>query len=343
MVPTLLDISRAAGVSIKTVSRALRGEGYVAPQTLARVQASARKLGYRPNRAARGLKTGRLQEVVLVMWSIEAMGEAGEIYMAKIRALDEVLRKKSLPLTIRMEGGGRVRAGFPEKLLSDLEADRPLGVAFLPTDAKVLQRSVDRLEAAGVATVVMDAVGDIEEGAFDNISVDRGAGIAEAIHYLFEVGRRDICYVGPGDAANRLEGYEKGIADVGLKPRYHYLSPSGLSETLFQQGRDAARNLVGLERPPDAVIAYSDPVALGMIDSLKEMGLSLPRDLSIVGFDDKSAAVLTTPKLTTIAHPNAEVGAAAGEVLLKKIKGAVAPEGGWSISIPARLVIRESA
>jgi len=339
-VPTLQDISLDAGVSIKTVSRALRGEGYVAQETLARVQASARKLGYRPNRAARGLKMGRLQEVVLVIWSIDDVGESSEMLMAKIRALDEALREGGLPLTIRLErGGGWMRPRFPEKLIADLEAERPLGVVFLATDVSILERAIGRLEAVGVAALVLDG---LEPGAFDNVAVDRGAGIVEAIQYLYEIGRREIFYVGI-ESPNRLDGYRAGISAVGLEPRYHYLFNGVKSEILFQQGRDAARHLMTQDRRPDAVITYSDPIALGMVDALKELGMVLPRDLSVVGFDDKKAAVLTTPRLTTIAHPNAEVGAAAGEILLKKIKGAAVPEGGWSVSFPARLVIRESA
>ncbi len=336
--PTLQDISRDAGVSIKTVSRAMRGEGYVAADTLLRIKASAKRLGYRPNRAARGLKTGRLQEVVLVIWSIEAMGEASELYMGKIRALDSVLRKAGLPLTIRIEGEGG-NPDFPEKLMEDLETDRPAGVALFSTDLRVLQKVVQRLEAGGIATVVLDELG---EGAFDNIMVDRGEGIKEAIHHLYETGKRRIFYVGPGDAANRLHGYNEGIRELGLKPHYHYLSHVGKCELLFQQGRDAARNLMNLEQAPDAVITYSDPVALGMLDVFKARQLRVPEQIGIVGFDDKQAAVLCHPRLTTIAHPNEELGKAAAEVLLKKIRGEKKPEEGWSRSVSARLVIRES-
>lgn len=336
--PTLQDISRDAGVSIKTVSRAMRGEGYVATATLTRIKASAKKLGYRPNRAARGLKTGRLQEIVLVIWSIDAMGEASELYMGKIRALDSVLRKAGLPLTIRIESEGD-RTDFPEKLLEDLETDRPAGVAFFSTDLRILQKAVDRLEAAGIATVVLDELGT---GNFDNIMVDRGAGIKEAIQHLYETGKRRIFYVGPDDAVNRLEGYNEGISKLGLKPYYHYLSHVGKCGLLFQQGRDAAKNLLNLEARPDAVIAYSDPVALGMLDTFKESGVALPKEIAIVGFDDKQAAVLCHPSLTTIAHPNLELGMAAAQVLLKKIRGDAPPKEGWSTSVPSKLVIRES-
>jgi LacI family transcriptional regulator len=316
----------------------MREEGYVAADTLARIKASAKKLGYRPNRAARGLKMGRLQEIVLVIWSIEAMGEASELYMGKIRALDSILRKAGLPLTIRIEGeGGSV--DFPEKLVEDLETDRPAGVAFFSTDLRILQKVIQRLETAEIATVVLDELG---KGNFDNIMVDRGAGIKEALQHLYETGKRRIYFVGPDDAANRLQGYEEGISELGLKPYYHYLSHVGKCELLFQQGRHAARNLMNLENPPDAVITYSDPVALGMLDIFKENNLKIPEQIAIVGFDDKQAAVLCHPRLTTIAHPNVELGMAAGEVLLKKIRREKPPEGGWSRLIPAKLVIRES-
>ena len=338
--PTLQDISRAAGVSVKTVSRAMRGEAYVAAETLARIQESAKRLGYRPNLAARGLKTGRKQEIVLVLWSIDSMGEAAEIYMAKIRALDQRLREEGLPLTIRVEAAEKHAGSLPEKLLVDLEVERPLGVALLPTKGITLQRVAKRLEAAGIATIVLDAT---EGGEFDNVLVNRERGITEAIAYLHEIGRRRIAYVGPDNAENRLQGYNEGIASVGLSPIYHYLPHVGKSESLFLLGRSAAKNILNLSEHPDALIAYSDPVALGLLEAFKEQGVEVPGAIAIVGFDDKSAAVLATPRLTTIAHPNHEIGTAAAEILLKKLNGAPAPDAGWSTSIPARLVIRESA
>jgi len=315
----------------------MRGEGYVAASTLARIQESAERLGYRPNRAARSLKMGRLQEIVLVIWSIESMGEASELYMAKIRALDDTLRKAGFPLTIRIEG---LTTDSPQKLIDDLETDRPAGVAFFSADSRILQKTVRRLEKTGIATIVLD---EQAPGDFDNISVDRGAGIKEALTHLYNNGKRRIFYVGPANAENRLQGYNEGISALGLQPGYYYLPHVGKCDMLFQQGRDAARDLVNFENPPEAIIAYSDPVALGMLDTFKEYHIKIPEQIGIVGFDDKQAAVLCSPALTTIAHPNAELGAVAGEALLRKIKGDKRPKGGWSKAIPAKLIIRGSS
>lgn len=337
----LEDISSQAGVSIKTVSRTLRGESYVSADTRSRVLEIADRLGYRPNRAARSLRSKRGQEVKVVIWSMDILNEVAELQLQKIEGLERRLHAENLPLNIRVDHQQRSQPVYPEELISELVSEGALGVALFPFNGAILRRAVQTLENARIPTVVLDA--PLEESGFDNVTVDRFHGIREAVLHLHVQGRRRIAYLGPDQVPSRLNGYHAGIEAVGLKPLYLFIPPTHTGEDLFQQGRASAKNLVHMETRPDAVQAYSDPLAMGFIEGLKELGVRVPQDIAVVGFDDRKMAVLMSPRLTTVAHPNVEVGEAAAEILLQKISGAKPPPGGWSRSIPARLVVRESA
>jgi len=128
----LEDISSQAGVSIKTVSRTLRGESYVSADTRSRVLEIADRLGYRPNRAARSLRSKRGQEIKVVIWSMDMLNEIAELQLQKIEGLERRLREENHPLTIRVDYQQRNKPVYPEELIAELEAEGALGVALFP-------------------------------------------------------------------------------------------------------------------------------------------------------------------------------------------------------------------
>jgi len=107
--------------------------------------------------------------------------------------------------------------------------------------------------------------------------------------------------------------------------------------------REAVECLLALDPRPQAVQVYSDVVATGVLAALHERAVRVPQDIAVVGFDDRHFAALTWPRLTTVAQPNREVGEAAAEILLRKLRGEPPPEGGWSRTLPTRLIVRDSA
>ncbi len=324
---SLKDIAEAAGVSIRTVNRVLTGQGYAGPDTRRRVQAEARRLGYRPNRHARSLRTRRSFEVAVVAWSVD------ELHMAKIVALEQTLRRRDFSVNVLFVDRSAGVAGR-DALAAELVARKPAGVAVFPLPGGGTADWIARLSEADLPCMAFDA-----PAPSDSVRIDRSRGIAEAVHHLARTGRHRIAYLGQSRDANRLEGYRRALAELGRTEMLLEMADHSPAEA-----RRIGRELAGLpvETRPDAVQAYSDVVAMGLLAGLHDAGLAVPDDVAVVGFDDRPAAALAWPALTTVAQPNEAVGQAVGELLLAKIDAADPPEQGWSRALPTRLVVRES-
>ena len=336
----LREVAEAAGVSARTVSRVMRDEGSVAPATRDRIKSLAEQMGYRPNLAAKSLRSQRVHEIVLVVWSMSVLHEGAELYLRKIEGLEHRLHQDDLPVKIRIGHQSLKAPERPARLLSELIHARPLGTVLFPLRPDITAGCVAELEAAGIPTVVLDEVHS--EPSVTNIGVDRVRSVHDAMLYLASRARRHIAYLGPDGVPSRMDGYHAALTGLGQDPLYLFTPVAHTSEALFQQGRIVGRKLAERTSFPDAVQAYSDPLAIGFIQGLKEVGIRVPDDVAVVGFDDRWSAVICHPSLTTIAHPNREVGIAAADVLFDKIAGREPPPEGWSRNIPGKLVIRES-
>jgi LacI family transcriptional regulator len=162
----------------------------------------------------------------------------------------------------------------------------------------------------------------IDHPDLDIVRVDNRAGANDAVRYLIDLGHRRIAIVcGPMSASSawqRCEGYGQAMEEVGLP-----VNPDWVVEETFDQegGYRGAQRLLTLDDRPTAIFAAADLVALGVMQALRDAGLRVPQDISVVGFDDIPAATLTTPPLTTINQPKYEMGKRAAELLLARIKG----------------------
>lgn len=330
--PGLREIAEAAGVSIRTAGRALKDNGYVRAETRQAVQAAAKRLRYRPNRYARGLKTSRSYEVTVVAWSYD------ELHMAKIAGLEHALRTADYSVNVLFEFPPDSSAFFDSFFDSFYEEvlDRPsAGVVIFGSGPIPVSVWAERLAGADVPYVFLDE----KSSVLDAIRIDRQQGVYEAVRYLARQGRRRIAYLGLMEET-RLVGYHRALRELDRQPIHLDLTGSA---NLHAAARQCGRELAGLPSRPDAVQAYSDKVAMAFLAGVHEAGLRVPNDLAVVGFDDRATAALTYPPLTTVAQPNWDVGVAAAEMLLKKIDGEKAPVVGWSRTLPTQLVVRESA
>jgi LacI family transcriptional regulator len=322
----LKDIAAEAGVSVRTVSRVLTGSGYAKQATREKVQAAARRLGYRANRHARSLRTARSYEVAVAAWSTD------ELYMAKVAAFERTLRGSDYAVTMLF--GQSAGSGSAGELMDELITRRPAGVAlFTPPDRSTVD-CARRLAQAGTPYVVFDSSDDV-----DAIRIDRQQGVYEAVLYLAATGRQRIAYLGTRKDTSRLQGYQRAMDQLGREPiLLDYAHNHDGIRDLRLTGRRVAERF---DRP-DAVQAYSDEVAMGFLAGLHEAGLTVPDDLALVGFDDRLAASWAAPPLTTVAQPNEQVGQAAADMLLRKIANERRPPDGWSRVLPTRLVVRET-
>ena len=332
---SLKDIAAEVGVSIRTVNRALKANGYVRADLRDRILTTADTLGYRPNRTAQSLRQRQSFEIDVVHNSVD------QLNIAKIASLEQRLRQDGYSVSLLMVMSGTVTPG--SDVFTELAARRPAGAALFWQGGSGFSKVFAQLEALGTPTV---AFGAKAEGV-DTINIDRQQGVYESVRFLASQGHRRIAYLGIGEAAHgpntsRLEGYYRAIEELGLKSML--LSGVGGGEQ-HEQGRGAGHAFADLPTAdrPEAIQVYSDVMTLGFLAGLHDRGLHVPRDVAVVGFDDRAAAAWASPPLTTVAQPNDDAGVAAAEILLAKINGSPAPAGGWSRFLPTKLVRRETA
>ncbi|GIE86022.1 LacI family DNA-binding transcriptional regulator [Actinoplanes regularis] len=314
---TVHDVARAAGVSVSTVSRALTG-GTVSAATRQAVIEVATRLGYQPNRAARGLITGRTGNLGLIVPDLRNpfFAEVAKGVSARARAVDcgvfitdtdedPVAELEAIAVL------GRNTDGL--LLCSPRAADADLLAAAEPATTVLLHRRVP-----GMSSVVADVAG----------------GIRQAVGHLRALGHRRIGYVhGPEDswAARQRVAALAELDGDGLE----ILRLGSVGPTF--EGGLLAGDLV-LASPATAVLAYNDLVALGLLHRLAARGAAVPERLSVVGFDDVSLAAMSHPPLTSVAVPKDRAGAVGLDLLLGRSGVA-----GSEMVLPTGLVVRASS
>jgi LacI family transcriptional regulator len=190
-------------------------------------------------------------------------------------------------------------------------------------------------------TVIVDR--DIALEGVDVVLVDNVAGGAEATRHLIELGHTRIaCLTGPSlltPSAGRVLGYYQAMAQAGLPVNAEYVIEG---DFLFQSGETALQKLMALPEPPSALFACNDMMALGALQALGKLGLTCPRDLSIVGFDDIPLTTILTPALTTVAQPIEDIAAVSVNLLMNRIQHEADAEPQRFV-LPTRLIARDSS
>jgi LacI family transcriptional regulator len=327
---TLVQVAKLAGVSPTTVSHVLSGKRWVAESTQETVREVIRQLGYRPNNVARSLRTRRSKMVAVVVPDI-----TNTFYAVLTRGLADA---------VDVAGYGTYVCntdGIPER--ED---------AFL---ADVVDRGVD-----GVVMAAGNVTGDVGAGPgglgvpavriggapdddphVDLVAPDDEIGSHAAVCHLVGRGSRRIAIIeGPhATGSTRDDGYRRALAESGI-PVDPDLMVRG--DWTRPGGRKAMHALMALADRPDAVFCANDLTAIGAIDAAHELGLAVPGDVAVVGFDDVDAATIVSPPLTTVRNPAYETGYTAGELLLSRITGDYTGEG-RTVVLPCPLVVRASA
>jgi LacI family transcriptional regulator len=318
---TVQDVARAAGVSVSTVSRALTG-GSVSPATREAVVAVAHRLGYQPNRAARGLITGRTGNLGLIVPDLRNpfFADVAKGVTARARAVDYgvFISDTDEDPVAELEAIATLRHNTDGILLcSPRSKDAELLAAADPQNTVLLHRRV-----AGLSSVVADIVD----------------GIRQAVQHLRALGHRRIAYVsGPEDSwatRQRLAGLASFTGE-DLE-----ILPIGSVAPTFDGGVLAA-DLV-LATPATAVLAYNDLVAMGLLHRLAGRGVIVPDRLSVVGYDDVSLAAMSHPPLTSVAVPKDRAGAIGLDLLLGRAGSMTAAQGA-EVILPTTLVVRTSS
>jgi DNA-binding LacI/PurR family transcriptional regulator len=324
--PAMTDVARLAGVSHQTVSRVLNDHPNVREQTRLRVRAAIAELGYRPNRAARALVTGRSQLLGVVAQNSTLYGPA-----SLLAAFEQAAAEAGFAVSV-----GSVGRLDRESIRGAVERHLDQRVAGLVVIAPVASAD-DALEEmpAGVPLVTID--GDPRR-KHALVTVDQAAGARAATEHLLAAGHTTVWHVsGPPDwydAAWRVEGWRAALQAAGAEE-----PPLVKADWSAASGYAAGQMLA---RMPEvtAVFTANDHQALGLLRAFSERGRRVPQDVSVVGFDDVPEAAFFIPPLTTIRPDFAAVARAGLDLLLGQIAGEATPPG--RVTIAPTLVSRES-
>jgi LacI family transcriptional regulator len=327
---TIRDIADLAGVSIATVSRVLNDRPDVAPGTREQVMQVVREHGFSTNRGARALSSGRTGIVGL---TLPLVNDAyfGPILSGASEALYEQDMRIMLSPTLH-EHDREV------SLMDRLSRGSTDGaILILPEEST---EELLHLQENGFPFVVVDPR-EAPPAGIPCVSAMHAAGAKLATEHLLELGHRHIGAIGgaPGWYANdeRMIGFRSALAAARLLPDPDLILYSDWS---IPTGEQAAEELLSRPDPPTAVFAFNDNAAIGLLNVARRRGLSVPGDISVVGFDDTFQATIVTPQLTTVRQPLAELGRLGVSLLMRLIEGQRLDA--MRIELATTLVVRDS-
>lgn len=335
---TLAEVARMAGVSTATVARVLKNNGYVSEKARAQIESALKTTGYRPNVMARNLRQRRSYTIGHVVSAVTA----NPFFMNVAHgAEDEAFPRGFRTLLFNHNGSAeRERAGV-ERFIEQR------------VDAVLFTTAID---ANDVALLLKEQIPVVQverrvTAEAPSVIVDNEAGALEAMAYLLDLGHRRIAFIGGTPSVDdklveyeRENAYRIGLFNAGLSWRSEYVAHGEYYSPVDGTAQDGYRHtkaFLSLPRAsrPTAIFATCDILAASALQAIHEMGLRVPEDISIIGFDDTLAQNLA-PALTTVAQPMEELGRRAFGLALAMIEGDRSPA---SIRLPSRLVVRRSA
>ena len=328
---TLADVAAHAGVSKMTVSKVINRKPGLKDSTRERVMEAVEQLGYTVHASARALAGGRTETLGVLVPSLYSQ------YLSEIiRGVDRTALKAGMELLIsttrrsnKRRHTGRLAHGLVDGLL-----------IVLPDPLALDQCTLQALNLP-VVIIAPNAEETSTPPLFPTVDADHYTGARLAMDHLLSLGHRRIGLISGNEhmshSLKRVSGYREGLLTAGLP-----LDPNLEVEGDFTQkaGFSAARTLLNLQLPPTAIFAVNDVSAFGAIEAIKDHGLRVPEDISVIGFDDIPQASQVYPPLTTIRQPLLEMGSAGTRLLLGLIQGVEAVTD--RLIIPTELIVRSS-
>jgi len=325
---SIKDIARLAGVSHSTVSRALRNNPLIPPETANRIRKIADEQGYLASAVARGLVTSKTEAIGVVVTSI-ADPFNGEVVVG----IEELANEHGYTVIL---ANSQADAAREVAVVRSFKARRVDGV--LMASSRVGALHTPRLSELKIPIVLLN---NQHPSAFvHSVRFDNVTGAYWAARHLVELGHHRIAYLGDRfglhSDAERYEGYCKMMAEAGLRVEEQLIvhadgKPEGAAH--------AASRLLSLREPPTAILCYNDMSALGVLRQAAVQAMAVPKDLSVTGFDDIFFAGYLQPPLTTVRQPMREMGRRATELLLSLLRG---EKNDHTLLIEGELVVRGS-
>jgi LacI family transcriptional regulator len=306
---TVADVARQAGVSVSTAARVLSGNGYASDETRRLVLEAAKELGYVPNQIARSLRTRRTRLIGLLIGDVE-----NSFYSVIARHVESVAKGAGYHVVLCNSDDEPDIEREYLKLLEGMHVD-----ALIVTPTSKNRRDLTRLLEKGIVIVQVDR--RVEGLEADAIVVDNEAGAAIAVSYLIEAGHTLIGIL-TGEltvptARQRLTGYERALKEHGIT-----LRPELVRSGSFHREHviENATGLIDAHPTPTAIFAANNILAEGVLVALGQRGLRVPRDLSIVSFDDVEWMSMVDPPLTTVQQPTRDMARGAAELAIRRLR-----------------------
>lgn len=329
-VPTSADVAKVVGVSRATVSLVMNGTASkvrISEETREKVRAVAAQMGYRPNHAARSLRQRRTRSIAVVLPTL-----ANPYYYEVVLGAQAAARAAGYTVAVILSD--RVPEG-----LEALEGSAFDGV-IVAGRRNVTAPKLIQLAAHGAAVVVLQQ--SSPDPLVRSVRVDMEAGGYMATRHLIDLGHRRIAYITEPRPDNcslpdRVDGYRRALEEAGIA-----VDPTLTitSDNTMAGGALAVDRLLELAERPTAIFAYNDMMAIGALSGLRARGLSVPRDVAVVGFDGIAMGGFVAPTLTTIDHPRDLLGRVAVTTVIDAIEHRASPDA--AVPLPVTLVVRES-
>ena len=330
---TIKDVAKEANVSVATVSYVLNGKDNISADTQLRVRKAVQKLGYVTNLSARSMTTNESRLIGVIIPQTEP-GERllfhNAFYSEMVGSIEFHARNQGYHILVT---GSNTDEDYL-RIVKQRDLEGLIIVGIYP-DAFYTE-----LKKAQIPIVLVDSY--CQDFYFHNVQINDRYGGYLATKHLLECGHREIAMVvsilrsgGVSDA--RFNGYKDALEEYGVPFRKEYVFEANVD---FESAKEQARKIVSSKHPITAVFAYADLMAVGLIKEFSNLGVRVPDDISIVGFDDLDLSRLCIPSLTTIHQDIQEKGAKAVEILLSDIKGK--SQGKQEVVLPISLVRRDS-
>lgn len=325
---SIKDVAKRANVSTATVSRVLRNTGNVTEETRQRVLEAIEALNYQPNVLGRYLRRMETETVLVVVPDI-----MNPFFSKVLRGIEAVALKHGYQVLL---GDTQNDARLEEQYLNVLPQRQVDGMIFLT--ARIRKELME--EMARQFPIVL-ACEYLEGADIPTVSIDNISSARKATEHLIRLGHCRIAHLsGPMNiilSRDRLRGYQQALAQHELEADAALVQEGDFT---YESGYNLTLKLLALEKPPTAIFAANDEMAIGAIKAVRHRGGRVPDDVAVVGFDDIQMASIFEPSLTTIAQPMFEIGQKAMELLLELIEGTSARRR--QLVLPDRLVIRDS-
>jgi DNA-binding LacI/PurR family transcriptional regulator len=328
----LRDVAARAGVSVKTVSNVVNGYAHVSTTMRQRVQTALDELHYRPNVSARHLRQGRTGLLALALPELDF-----PYFAALANVVVHAAERRGWTVLIEQTSGAADRE---RAVLEGIRSLRVDGIIFSP-----ISPLDDELRARSDSTPMVLLGERAVAAPVHHVSVDNIAASKEATEHLIDSGARRIATIGHeplrrGTGTLRLQGYLEALEGAGMPP-----DPELIAETdgyHREEGARAMRDLLALEKPPDAVFAFNDLLALGALREAIDQGLRVPEDLQIMGFDDIEECRFSCPRLSSVRPDLTALAETALDLVASSLRDGPPDPDAIEHLVSHRVVARES-